>query len=118
MQKRTEADGRLFLASKLVFLFCRPILPYYNKGKLSVLSCQSFLQIFFDLCDYVAIFCKLRASEKLEYHGLDSSEIVQKYWELTGDVGLEQMIDRNIRKKTNMSEYLKKVSLEDMKKEL
>lgn len=40
------------------------------------------------------------------------------YWELTGDVGLEQMIDRNIRKKTNMSEYLKKVSLEDMKKEL
>ena len=40
------------------------------------------------------------------------------YWELTGDVGLEQIIDRNIRKKTNMSEYLKKVSLEDMKKEL
>lgn len=40
------------------------------------------------------------------------------YWELTGDVGLEQMIDRNIRKKTNMSEYLKKVSLEDMRKEL
>lgn len=40
------------------------------------------------------------------------------YWELTGDVGLEQMIDRNIRKKANMSEYLKKVSLEDMKKEL
>ncbi|MBQ2437836.1 MAG: DEAD/DEAH box helicase [Clostridia bacterium] len=40
------------------------------------------------------------------------------YYELTGDVGLESMIDRNIAKKVSMSEYLKKVSIEDLKKEL
>ncbi len=41
-----------------------------------------------------------------------------QYYELTGDVGLEQLIDRNIRKKITMSEYLKKVTLEELKKEL
>ena len=40
------------------------------------------------------------------------------YYELTGNVGLERLIDRNIEKKTSMSEYLKKVSLEELKKEL
>ena len=40
------------------------------------------------------------------------------YWELTGNVGLERMIDKNIRKKIDMSEYLKRVSLEELKKEL
>lgn len=40
------------------------------------------------------------------------------YYELTGDVGLERLIDDNIGKKISMSEYLKKVSLEELKKEL
>lgn len=40
------------------------------------------------------------------------------YYELTGDVGLERMIDKNMEKKTSMSEYLKKVSLEELKKAL
>ena len=40
------------------------------------------------------------------------------YWELTGDVGLERMIDRNIEKKINMSEYLKKVTKEELRKAL
>lgn len=40
------------------------------------------------------------------------------YYELTGDVGLENLIDKNIRKKITMSEYLKKVSLEELRKEL
>ena len=40
------------------------------------------------------------------------------YYELTGDVGLEKLIDKNISKKITMSEYLKKVSLEELKKEL
>lgn len=41
-----------------------------------------------------------------------------KYWDLTGNVGLERLIDKNIEKKVSMSEYLKKVSLEDIRKEL
>lgn len=38
------------------------------------------------------------------------------YYELTGNVGLENLIDENIEKKISMSEYLKKVSLEEIKK--
>lgn len=40
------------------------------------------------------------------------------YWELTGNVGLDLLIDKNISKKTSMSEYLKKISLEDLRKDL
>ena len=40
------------------------------------------------------------------------------YYELTGDVGLESMINRNISKKVSMSEYLKKITIEQLKKEL
>jgi hypothetical protein len=37
---------------------------------------------------------------------------------LTGDVGLESMIDRNIEKKVDITEYFKKVNMEELKKEL
>lgn len=40
------------------------------------------------------------------------------YYDLTGNVGLEAMIDRNIRNKVDITEYFKKVSLEELKKEL
>lgn len=40
------------------------------------------------------------------------------YYELTGDVGQERLIDKNIEKKINMSEYLKRVSLEELRKSL
>lgn len=41
-----------------------------------------------------------------------------RYLELTGDVGLEDMINKNNAKKINTSEYLKKISREQLKKEL
>ena len=41
-----------------------------------------------------------------------------KYYDVTGDVELESLIDRNIEKKIGMSEYLKKVSIEDINKDL
>ena len=40
------------------------------------------------------------------------------YYELTGDVGLERLIDKNISKKISMSEYLKRITKEELKKEL
>ena len=40
------------------------------------------------------------------------------YYELTADTGLDEMIDCNIQNKVTMSEYLKKVSLEELKKTL
>lgn len=37
-----------------------------------------------------------------------------RYWDLTGDVGLESLIDRNINKKVEITEYFKKVSKEQL----
>ena len=44
MLERAETDYRLYLVKFMVSLFSRPILPYYNKGKNTVLSCQFFIQ--------------------------------------------------------------------------
>lgn len=41
-----------------------------------------------------------------------------RYWDLTGNVGLESLIDKNINKKVSMSEYLKKITKEQLKSEL
>lgn len=40
------------------------------------------------------------------------------YWDLTGDVGLESMIDRNIEKKIGLTEYFKMKTKEEIAKEL
>lgn len=40
------------------------------------------------------------------------------YYDLTGNVGLEHLIDRNIDKKVTMSEYFKKATKEQIKKDL
>lgn len=40
------------------------------------------------------------------------------YYDLTGDVGLETMIDKNIQKKVSISEYFKKVNIEKLREEL
>ena len=40
------------------------------------------------------------------------------YYDLTGDVGLERLIDLNIGKKVTMSEYFKKATKEQLKKDL
>lgn len=40
------------------------------------------------------------------------------YFDLTGDVGLEHLIDRNIDKKVTMSEYFKQATKEQLKKDL
>jgi hypothetical protein len=37
---------------------------------------------------------------------------------LTANTGLDAMIDKNIRNKVTMSEYLKRVSLEELRKTL
>jgi hypothetical protein len=40
------------------------------------------------------------------------------YYELTGNVGLERMMSLNIKKKVSMSEYLKRIKKEELRKEL
>jgi hypothetical protein len=41
-----------------------------------------------------------------------------RYWDLTGNVGLEVMIDTNIEKKIGMVEYFKTKTKEQLKAEL
>lgn len=41
-----------------------------------------------------------------------------EYYDLTGDVGLEQLIDRNIKKKVTMTEYFKKATKQQLQKDL
>ena len=41
-----------------------------------------------------------------------------RYWDLTGNVGLESLIDKNINKKTGMAEYFKGKTKEEIKAEL
>lgn len=41
-----------------------------------------------------------------------------RYWDLTGDVGLESLIDRNISKKTGQAEYFKSISKKELKEVL
>lgn len=41
-----------------------------------------------------------------------------RYWDLTGNVGLEKLIDKNISKKVSMAEYFKTISKQQLKEEL
>lgn len=41
-----------------------------------------------------------------------------QYYDLIGDVGLEKLIDKNIKKKVSMTEYFKKITKEQLIKEL
>lgn len=40
------------------------------------------------------------------------------YYDLTGDVGLESMIDKNIEKKVDITEYFKKVNMDELREDL
>ena len=40
------------------------------------------------------------------------------YWDLTGNVGLEKLIDKNISKKVSMTEYFKSKTKEELDDEL
>lgn len=69
--------------------------------------------IYFDkVWDYALI---LQASRRTFRTGQEQD---CHYYELTGNVGLEHMIDQNIKKKVSMSEYLKKVTKEELRKAL
>ena len=78
------------------------------------LNLQSYrYTIFFDrVWDYALL---LQASRRTYRTGQEQD---CHYYELTGNVGLERMIANNIKKKVSMSEYLKKVTKEELMKVL
>ena len=69
--------------------------------------------VFFDrVWDYALI---LQASRRTFRTGQEQD---CHYYELTADTGLDRLMRNNINKKVSMSEYLKKVTKEELRKEL
>lgn len=97
---------------------CRKVFPECTVLSLQKDSLGLNLQdykttIYFDKCWDYALYVQ---STRRTYRTGQEQDCT--YYELTGNVGLEFLIDSNIAKKISMSEYLKKVSLEDLKKTL
>ena len=122
---KMEAVSRLLqdLPQDETIIFCRFIVAQEECRKrwpkVTVLSMQKEslglnLQqyrhtIFFDLVwDYALL---LQASRRTYRTGQEQD---CHYYELTGNVGLEHMMAENIKKKVSMSEYLKKITKEEL----
>lgn len=122
---KMEAVNRLLedLPQEETIIFCRFIVAQEECRKrwprVTVLSMQKEslglnLQayrhtIFFDrVWDYALL---LQASRRTYRTGQEQD---CHYYELTGNVGLERMMAENIKKKVTMSEYLKKVTKEEL----
>ena len=127
----TIDDGKMEAVSRLLqdmpldetIIFCRFIVAQEECRKrwpkVTVLSMQKEslglnLQayrhtIFFDrVWDYALL---LQASRRTYRTGQEQD---CHYYELTGNVGLEHMMAENIKKKVSMSEYLKKITKEEL----
>ena len=122
---KMEAVSRLLedLPQDETIIFCRFIVAQEECRrrwpKVTVLSMQKEslglnLQqyrhtIFFDrVWDYALL---LQASRRTYRTGQEQD---CHYYELTGNVGLERMMAENIKKKVSMSEYLKKITKEEL----
>lgn len=126
---KMEAVSRLLedLPQDETIIFCRFIVAQEECRKrwprVTVLSMQKEslglnLQtyrhtIFFDrVWDYALL---LQASRRTYRTGQEQD---CHYYELTGNVGLERMMAENIKKKVSMSEYLKRITKEELRKAL
>lgn len=85
----------------------------YQKDSLGLNLQQYKVTVFFDkIWDYAL---RLQATRRTFRTGQESDCI---YYDFTGKVGLEEMIDKNISKKCDMVDYLKQHSMEEIAKEL
>jgi SNF2 family DNA or RNA helicase len=85
----------------------------YQKDVLGLNLQQYRITVFFDkIWDYAL---RLQATRRTYRTGQQSDCI---YYDFTGNVGLESFIDRNIAKKCDMVEYLKKHSMQEIKSQL
>ncbi len=85
----------------------------YQKEALGLNLQHYKYMIFFDkIWDYAL---RMQATRRTYRTGQESDCV---YYDLTGDVGLEYMIDTNIEKKISMTEYFKKKSIKKIKSEL
>lgn len=85
----------------------------YQKDSLGMNLQQYNITIYFDkIWDYAL---KTQSYNRTYRTGQEFDCV---YYELTGDVGLEHLIDKNISKKVSMSEYFKKATRDDLKRDL
>lgn len=85
----------------------------YQKDSLGMNLQQYNITIYFDkIWDYAL---KTQSYNRTYRTGQDFDCV---YYELTGDVGLEHLIDKNISKKVSITEYFKKATRDDLKKDL
>ena len=122
---KMEAIDRLLqdLPKDETIIFCRfivaqdecrkrwPLVTVLSMQKESLgLNLQAYRHtIFFDrVWDYALL---LQASRRTYRTGQEQD---CHYYELTGNVGLEHMMAENIKKKVSMSEYLKKITKEEL----
>lgn len=85
----------------------------YQKDSLGLNLQQYKVTVFFDkIWDYAL---RMQATRRTFRTGQNNNCI---YYDLTGDVGLENLINQNINKKCDMVEYLKKHSINQIKKQL
>ena len=61
-------------------------------------------------------FAQREQTERRTYRTGQEKDCI--YYDLTGDVGLESMIDKNVANKENLLDYFKKVSVAQLKEEL
>lgn len=104
-----------FIASREAILKRYPNIKVLSYGKHAYgLNLQDYSTIvFFDkTLDYAL---RLQAERRIYRTGQDES---CTYYELTGDTGLETMIDKNINTKTSMLEYFKDVSFKTFMEQL
>ena len=93
--------------------FPRCLVLSYQKDSLG-LNLQDYnVTIYFDkVWDYALVTQSTRRTYRT------GQERDCLYYDLTGNVGLESLIDRNISKKVTMSEYFKKATKEQIKNDL
>ena len=85
----------------------------YQRESLGLNLQQYRNTVYFDkIWDYAL---KIQASRRTYRAG---QEYDCRYWDMTGNVGLENLIDQNIDKKIGMVEYFKRASKDQLRNEL
>lgn len=94
-------------------LFPRSVVLSYQKEALGLNLQQYRYTIYFDkIWDYAL---RIQSGHRTFRTGQEYDCL---YWDLTGDVGLERMIDKNIQKKIGLTEYFKSKTKEELEEEL
>lgn len=93
--------------------FPRSMVLSYQKDALGLNLQQYRYTIYFDkIWDYAL---RIQSGHRTFRTGQEYDCL---YWDLTGDVGLEKMIDKNIKKKVGLTEYFKSKTKEELEEEL